>query len=499
MPYDTPETGQAKDAPAPVRAVHRRGVLRPPRLASVRSRLHGHAVAMRVRLTDFAALFAIALIGAWPSERRGVAFILIMASVFAAGMLHAFDAYEFRAKESLARHFNRVLGAVGAASLATMAGARLLFAGAPEFDAAVITWCLRVAAVSCAAHLAWFFVVQRIRRRGLLTPNLVIVGATPSAERLVRSALAHREVHILGIFDDRRSRSPRELFGVPMLGSTADLIGHRILPYVDRIILAVPSNATGRISDLLDRLAPIPNPISLLMDAPGAEGGGDGAAAPDMLLDMPLADLSGVRAHWLKAAIKRTLDISLASLALLALAPIFLVIAAAVRLDSRGPIFFRQRRHGLLNEEVVVWKFRTMRVEAQDATARRQVSADDDRITRVGRILRRTSLDELPQLWNVVAGEMSLVGPRPHAIGMMTGGEDSSRLVQTYAYRHRMKPGLTGWAAVNGSRGPVDTPEAVRRRVALDIEYIERQSIWFDLSIILRTLPCLLGDTDAVR
>jgi Undecaprenyl-phosphate glucose phosphotransferase len=380
-----------------------------------------------------------------------------------------------------------------------MAGARMLFAGAPEFDAAVITWCLRVASLSCAAHLVWFIMVQRLRRRGLLTPNLVIVGATPSAERLVRAALAHREVHILGVFDDRKSRAPRELFGVPTLGSTADLVGHRILPYVDRIILAVPSNATGRISDLLDRLAPIPNPISLLMDTPEAAAGVDRAASTEMLLDMPLADLSGVQADWLKAAIKRTMDISLASLALLALAPVFLVIAVAVGLDSPGPIFFRQRRHGLLNEEVVVWKFRTMRVEDQDATARRQVSADDDRVTRVGRLLRRTSLDELPQLWNVVAGEMSLVGPRPHAIGMLTGGEDSSRLVQTYAHRHRMKPGLTGWAAVNGSRGPVDTPEAVRRRVALDIEYIQRQSLWLDLAIILRTLPCLLGDTDAVR
>src|ERR1700709_2192397 len=128
-----------------------------------------------------------------------------------------------------------------------------------------------------------------------------------------------------------------------------------------------------------------------------------------------------------------------------------------------------------------------------------QVSADDDRVTRVGKFLRRTSLDELPQLWNVIRGEMSLVGPRPHAIGMLTNGAEPSKLVETYAHRHRMKPGLTGWAAVNGSRGPVDTPEAVRRRVSLDLEYVERQSVLLDLSIILRTLPCVLGDAGTVR
>jgi lipopolysaccharide/colanic/teichoic acid biosynthesis glycosyltransferase len=152
-----------------------------------------------------------------------------------------------------------------------------------------------------------------------------------------------------------------------------------------------------------------------------------------------------------------------------------------------------------MNEEIVVWKFRSMRTEATDHTASRQVSADDDRITRVGKFIRKTSLDELPQLLNVIHGEMSLVGPRPHAIGMLAGGADASKLVETYAHRHRIKPGLTGWAAVQGSRGPVETAEAVQRRVALDLEYMERQSILLDLAIMLKTAPALLGDAEAVR
>ena len=133
------------------------------------------------------------------------------------------------------------------------------------------------------------------------------------------------------------------------------------------------------------------------------------------------------------------------------------------------------------------------------ARAERQVSAGDDRITRVGRILRKTSVDELPQLLNVIRGEMSLVGPRPHAIGMKTGEVQSAQLVAEYAHRHRIKPGLTGWAAVNGSRGPLQTPADVKRRVALDVEYIERQTLWLDLKILALTGPRLLGDRSAVR
>ena len=151
------------------------------------------------------------------------------------------------------------------------------------------------------------------------------------------------------------------------------------------------------------------------------------------------------------------------------------------------------------HETIVVWKFRSMRHAAADATASRQVCADDNRVTRVGRFIRATSLDELPQIFNVLSGEMSLVGPRPHAIGMKTGETESALLVAEYAHRHRIKPGMTGWAAIKGSRGPVDTEAQVRERVQLDIEYIERQSFWLDLWVIAVTIPVLLGDRAAVR
>ena len=143
-------------------------------------------------------------------------------------------------------------------------------------------------------------------------------------------------------------------------------------------------------------------------------------------------------------------------------APLMALIALAIKLDSPGPVFFRQRRHGFNNEEILVWKFRSMRHGSDRSGGAQQVRFDDDRVTRVGRFIRRTSLDELPQLFNVLKGEMSLVGPRPHAVGMKTGDTQSAKLVAEYAHRHRMKPGMTGWAAIKGSRGPVDTPELVQ-------------------------------------
>ena len=497
MPYD----GQAgerpeRDDPNPGSPKHSRGALRPPKLTSVRTRLNGDAIAWSVRLTDMALLALLAWISAsaTPPPLRPA---LVGGSVLAAGMLIAFNTYQFRAKEAFTEHLHKVLGAAGASSLAGLAASRLFLGGV--FDGALVGWCLQVAALTSLSHATWYLVIRQLRRRTMLTPNLVIVGASPGAERLVRQALRTREAHILGIFDDRKSRAPRDIFGVPVLGGTADLNDHRILPYVDRIVLAVPNKATARIADLLERLAPIPNPISLLLEELETDADWRTANGGIRVLDAPLSELSGAKAQWTKAAVKRATDVILASLALIALAPVLIVIALAIWVDSPGPVFFRQRRHGLLNEEVVVWKFRTMRVEAEDPHSRRQVGLNDDRITRVGRVLRRTSLDELPQLLNVLRGEMSLVGPRPHAIGMLTGQEESHRLVETYAHRHRIKPGLTGWAAINGSRGPVDSAEAVRRRVSLDVEYIERQSIWLDLAIMLRTLPCLLGDKEVVR
>jgi Undecaprenyl-phosphate glucose phosphotransferase len=490
MPYDTVETREAA-------AGNRRGPLRPQRLATARSRLGGEALTRLVQWTDAALIAGVYLEKSLRNVLGGSALLIAVATGLTVATLVAFDSYQFGPRERLHRHLYRVIGAVGGAGLIMLAFASLLPAAAKtNGELLLVDWCLKAVALLGASHAVWFGYILRLRRRGLLTPNLMIVGATAAAQRLIAVALSRRDVNILGVFDDRGERAPKHIYGVPVLGRTKDVISHRLLPYVDRIVLAVPPHATARISQLIEALGPAPNAISLVME------GHDAATereAQERLLDMPLAHLTGAPRGPLQAILKRAIDVGFSAAGLIVLAPALAAIAIAIKLDSPGPVLFKQRRHGYLNEEVVVWKFRSMRTEASDYAAARQVTADDDRVTRVGGFLRRTSLDELPQLWNVIRGEMSLVGPRPHAIGMLSGGAEASKLVATYAHRHRMKPGLTGWAAVNGSRGPVDTPEAVRRRVSLDLEYVERQSIWLDLAIMARTLPCMLGDSETVR
>jgi len=195
---------------------------------------------------------------------------------------------------------------------------------------------------------------------------------------------------------------------------------------------------------------------------------------------------------------KRAEDLIIAFAALACFAPVMALVALAIRLDSPGPVFFRQVRTGFNGRHFQLWKFRSMYVEMTDEMARRQTSKDDARVTRVGRIIRRLSLDELPQLFNVVDGTMSIVGPRPHALLTKAEGRNLDELVDYYAVRHRVKPGMTGWAQVHGFRGELDSVEKLRARVNYDLEYIDRWTIWLDLEIVFRTAMLLFqGDKHA--
>ena len=479
-------------------AAHR-GPLRPAALASTRRRMSGKALAMRFRLADWATALTATLLALGEAQHADLLALPLRAAappvlgaMMALWALKAANAYAFAPRERLDRHLMTVVGAVAlcGALCATIA---LSIGGDVEV---ALRWTLLCGGSLAAVHAADWTAVRAFRKAGRLTPNIVVVGATANASRLIEAALQARDVAILGVFDDRMSRIPSQIHGVPVLGDTKTLLSHKLLPFIDRIIITVTPTAQNRVRELIDRLKFLPNAVTLFMDVEGLESQ---RATLRQLSDAPLTQVSGVREDDDKAAVKRLQDVVLAGLGLLAAVPIMVLTALAVRLDSAGPIFFRQRRHGFNNEMIEVWKFRSMRHETADATASRQVSVGDERVTRVGRFIRRFSLDELPQLFNVLKGEMSLVGPRPHAIGMQTAGEDSARLVAEYAWRHRMKPGLTGWAQINGSIGAVDTPELVRRRVALDVEYIERQSFWFDLYIILMTLPAMVGARKAVR
>lgn len=491
--------GPDENTPALEDPRDRRGPFRPNRLVPVRSRLELRHVTRTFRLIDAAAIIltsvaatkGLATHGVWQLTLGQLAPLILSLGLLLWG-LRALDTYAFTLSEGLGRHFIRVCAALSLAGLPIAA----MDMFAPGLDSALPVWFAAGAVALLVLHGLWWSIVSGWRREGKLTPNIVIVGATEAARKLIETALATREVAVLGVFDDRLGRAPKEIAGVPVLGDTSSLLGHKIMPYVDRIVIAVNPSAQPRIRELIDRLRVLPNDVSLVLDSGGEDGR---QRALSRIADAQLAQVSGEPADIHRAAVKRVQDLVVGATALLLGWPLMIGVALAIKLDSPGPVFFRQRRHGFNNEEILVWKFRSMRAEAADFAAVQQVRAGDDRVTRVGRFIRKTSLDELPQLFNVLTGEMSLVGPRPHAVGMKTGQTESARLVAEYAHRHRMKPGMTGWAAINGSRGPVDTPELVRRRVALDIEYIERQNFWFDLYIMAMTIPCLLGDRDAVR
>ncbi len=335
-------------------------------------------------------------------------------------------------------------------------------------------------------------------RKGHLSDNVVIVGATHAAARIVSRNVQERELNIVGYFDDRAGRSAATLMGdTPFLGGVDDLLAWDGLPDIDRIVVTVTSTAQARVRELIDRIRNLPQEIILVLDLDGFNPEQTSLAR---VVDAPAAYISGAPKDMRRAAIKRVFDVCVATSALIVFALPMALIALLVRLDSAGPVFFRQKRHGFNNEIIRVWKFRTMRPDKRaEEGIIRQTTANDPRITRLGRFLRLTSLDELPQLLNVLKGEMSIVGPRPHAVGMTAGSIEVTRTVGDYAHRHRMKPGMTGWAQINGSRGPCHTPDEVRERVRLDMDYVKRASIWLDAGIVVMTIPRLLGDKQRCR
>ncbi|GAA0634167.1 exopolysaccharide biosynthesis polyprenyl glycosylphosphotransferase [Brevundimonas lenta] len=480
----------------------RRGPFRPDVWLNARQRHASRLAAHYFRAFDVLAVGAIALLCAWAASPGPLVHAeLSQAAPFGVGaltvlaLMRSLGRYRFARGQKTSLHLASVAAIVGVGAVAAMATGGLLRGGEAQWSAYLVWAALTLVSLN-ALHMGWSDIVGRWRASGALTPNIVLVGATRRAEALIREALKRRDLNVLGIFDDRMARSPQAIEGVPVLGASGDLLTHKMTPYVDRVVLAIDPKAEARVRELTARLGALPNEVTLLVEPNGAA---ETASALDRLAAAPLADVQGPVDEDRRAFNKRIQDLVIGLIALVLLAPVMALIALAIRMDSPGPVMFRQRRHGFNQEEIVVWKFRSMRQETADATASRQVTHDDDRVTRVGKFIRKTSLDELPQLLNVLAGEMSLVGPRPHAIGMKTGHVESARLVAEYAHRHRIKPGMTGWAAVNGSRGPLHTAQDVRRRVQLDIDYVERQSLWMDLWIMAITIPVLLGDRTAIR
>ncbi|MBN8995902.1 MAG: undecaprenyl-phosphate glucose phosphotransferase [Rhizobiales bacterium] len=340
--------------------------------------------------------------------------------------------------------------------------------------------------------------VRRWTREGLLERRAVIVGGGKPAEDLIAALTAQpdNDIRICGIFDDRKDeRSPASVAGHRKLGSVADLVAFGRKARVDLLIVSLPLTAESRLLQLLKQLWVLPVDIRLsahtnrLRFRPRTYSFVGKVPFLDVV-DRPIADWDVV-AKWL-------VDRLVGGLILLLALPVMALVALAVKLDSKGPVLFKQKRYGFNNELIEVYKFRSMYTDRADAGAAKLVTRGDPRVTRVGRIIRKTSLDELPQLFNVVfRGNLSLVGPRPHAVQAKAENRLYDEVVDGYFARHRVKPGITGWAQVNGWRGETDTREKIEHRVEHDLYYIENWSVLLDLYIIAVTPIRLLSTENA--
>ncbi|MCA8886060.1 MAG: exopolysaccharide biosynthesis polyprenyl glycosylphosphotransferase, partial [Hyphomonadaceae bacterium] len=482
--YEIAPGAPANDQPAAVAKSARRGLHVDPLLP-----------AKLIQATDWIIVAAAAQFAALWGSGAGLLDLSIghaAAFVFSAGALKAglwlTDYYRF----SPARV--RADRGMGGLALGAIAGLAISNAFAPDARAAAaLAATLPFAAMLLAGiHTALAVWISAAHRAGVFAENIVLIGATDAAQRLANRAAKSGEARIVAIVDDRLARSPSRIGSAPVIGDLDTLLAWEELPNIDRIVITVTQKAESRVRAMIERLRVTPNRIDLLLDfdthaVRGRRVERFGGAA--------VACVSGRPHNHRRAFVKRVEDIVVGTLLAAVFALPMLVIAVLVKLDTPGPALYRQRRHGFNNSVFTVLKFRTMRHDPNAPLA--QVRENDPRITAVGAFLRRTSLDELPQLFNVLRGEMSLVGPRPHAVGMKTCERDLTEIVGEYAHRHRVKPGITGWAQVHGSRGPVTSAASVRRRVRYDLEYVARSSLWLDLEILFRTVPVIFGEKGA--
>lgn len=348
-----------------------------------------------------------------------------------------------------------------------------------------ITWYGFVLVGLALVRLAAAAKVRRWRERGKLARTVAIVDLAGTGAELARRILAHGtgEMRLVGLFSPQPTASSKN--------GIADLVALSRLFRIDEVIVAVSGQRDTATDAVIRKLGTIPTNVRVCPEMPNM------TLAPreaTLLYGQPLLTIYHRPLMGWNRVAKRTEDLVLSALALVLLAPAMALVAVLVKLDSPGPVLFRQHRLGFNNNVITVFKFRSMTHGPAPEVDVQQARRHDPRVTRVGRILRRTSLDELPQLFNVLAGEMSLVGPRPHAL---SHNDQYAALIDDYLGRHRVQPGITGWAQVNGLRGETETLDKMQRRVEHDLAYIDGWSLLLDLRVLFLTVFLTIFDRNA--
>jgi putative colanic acid biosysnthesis UDP-glucose lipid carrier transferase len=380
-------------------------------------------------------------------------------------------------------------------------GTTFLFLLAAAFSLKISTtfsrlWVSTFAAGACGATLLLRILAARVighfADRRVFTRNVVIAGAGEQAQRLFNylAKCSPRFITVLGIFPEAGSTPGPCPY--PTLGSLDNLPSYIRAGEVDDVLIALPWSSDEKIVNVMAKLRELPVNAYLSSDLIGFRL--PFRQSPDHFGEIPLVEVMGQPLQGWGFLGKAALDYGLGAALTLLLLPAMAIIAIAIKLESKGPVLFRQQRYGFVNKVFWIWKFRTMRHEPVASSGTAQATRNDPRVTCIGRILRKTSLDELPQLFNVLAGTMSLVGPRPHA---SDHNEEYAQLIRGYFARHRVKPGITGWAQVSGFRGETKSVAQMEARVKYDIHYVENWSLLFDLKILVLTIFAAISGRNA--
>ncbi|WP_238303152.1 undecaprenyl-phosphate glucose phosphotransferase [Sphingomonas phyllosphaerae] len=340
--------------------------------------------------------------------------------------------------------------------------------------------------------------LRRLANSGRIRQRVVLYGA--DKQTLARTCRmldlqALPQLLLVGVADDyTRSTAPEAVEELPFIGGFPELLAMARDGEVDQVLIALSDMTRERIDAIIEKLSEVAVDVSLIPREAIA-------LAPDYRVNfvgqIPVLTLWQRQMRDGNTIVKDIEDFVVATLALIFLSPLLLVTAIAIKLTSRGPVIFKQPRFGFNNREILVWKFRSMYTDRQDVSGAARTTKGDPRVTPVGRLIRKLSIDELPQLWNVLRGEMSIVGPRPHATHMKVGDHYYFDAVRGYAARHRVKPGITGLAQVRGLRGEIQTIDRAKRRVELDRYYIDNWSLMLDLRIMVETVVNLAFDKNA--
>jgi putative colanic acid biosynthesis UDP-glucose lipid carrier transferase len=346
----------------------------------------------------------------------------------------------------------------------------------------VVTWIVVTPVLLVVLSLILQQVTRALLQDKAQARRAIVIGCTSGAMELARRLSLHTElgISVAGFFDDRGSDRLGCAKYAQLLGKFSDAAAFVNSRNIDVIFIAIAPGQVARVRELLSELNDTTASVYYVPDVSGFDVIQQRTSE---ILGFPVVAMCETPFHGYRGLVKRLMDVTIASLAIVALSPVLLAVAIAVKRSSPGPVLFRQRRYGLDGQEILVYKFRTMTVTENGARVT-QASKNDARVTPIGKHLRRWSIDELPQLLNVLQGTMSLVGPRPHAVAH---NEEYRKLIKRYMVRHKVLPGITGLAQVRGCRGETARVEDMEARVMYDLEYMRTWSPLLDLQILFET------------